>query len=50
MALDSEIICSHYVLPARNWLGGWTVETVNLDTDARHDDAEQHRHDGGQIE
>ena len=35
---------------AENWLGSWTVETVNLEMETRYDDAEQHRRDGRQIE
>lgn len=48
--LEVASVRSNLVLADRNWLGGWTVETVNLDMEAGHDDAEQHRHDGDQVE
>lgn len=48
--LETVTICSYFVLAARNWLSGWTVETVNLDMETGHDDAEQHRRDGDQVE
>lgn len=39
-----------FVRPPGAWLGGWTVETVNIDPECRQDDAAEHRRYRCQID